>query len=457
MDIRNFISMAVMNKCRSENLSSHCIGNFDSSKFLLTFNNKEDIISVNKDSPATRMEEYEMDLFVKQYFLVNAVGFSAPPLFVLSADFLKEDNFVILEIEGLSFSFDSNSIGYLVFCNSRTGNTPFYRWLFMEYVVKNIQIFKSRQETSSNFYLVLDGEANQIQTLDNPDIRALLNTHTIDIGKGPASCSGCCGNALDCGNFFKAIKTSLRGNNAVGQQKSFNSELEDKIFNRIKNNPILSVMSADRRSKISKAIVYLWTFELRSLNLQIFQNSFETIGILGENRVERTLALCSNYNSINKNQLESIKSSMDQLVSLFNSHGEIKDSDYDGLNIMRTEGNQKELNKDELIIYRQRAVLLTHAESIARREKRMEDQRMKQVEGEKKKKENEEKKEKRKEKKEEKEKEKKRKLEIKEEESRRKQQKLEEKKVQESRKASLRVNKTSKKKQQKRRKDKKKS
>lgn len=124
------------------------------------------------------------------------------------------------------------------------------------------------------------------------DVRNILSNNKINIGKGPASCSGCCGNALDCGNFFKSIKTSLRGKNGIGQENSPNSELESFIDNRILETNEIKNITADKRNKICKGIVHLMYYEMKSFSFAIHQKSFEMIGMIGEKKSERTLS-CS--------------------------------------------------------------------------------------------------------------------------------------------------------------------
>jgi hypothetical protein len=415
-DVRNFISMAVMNASLSAELSHHCIGNIDATQFLVNFTDQQKLISIDKFSPTTKTQESTMDIFIKQFFLVNAVGFSGPPLFVISHNLLNEDEMVVLPIDGLSFSYDGKSTGYIVFCNSRGGNKLFFNWLFTTYIVESVNIFKSRQVNNDNFYLVLDGEATQIQSLDDVDVRNILNNNKIDIGKGPASCSGCCGNALDCGNFFKSIKTSLRGKSGIGQENSPNSELELFINNKILQTEGIRNITADRRNKICKGIVHLMYYEMKSFSFSIHQKSFEMIGMIGENKLERTLSCSPMYKNIPLSQLQLIKSSMDILIRIFNENGEIKEKEYDDLGIMKREGEEEEESKkDELVVYRQRAVLLTSFETIKRRNDYLNGKKIEKEEGEKKKKDKQESKERRKEEKEEKERKRKRKREEKDE------------------------------------------
>jgi len=441
LDVRNFLSMAVMNAVETENLSHHCIGNLDATQFILKYTDQQKLISIDKlniHSPTTRTEESIFDLLVKQFFFVNAAGFSSPPLFLISCESLGENEMVIVEVSGLSFSFDGKTNGLIVFCNSRIGNKSFFEWMFSCFVIQNVKNFKSRQSNSKNFYLVLDGEATQIQSLDNENIRKLLSENDIDIGKGPASCSGCCGNALDCGNLFKSIKTSLKGKRGIGQRESMNSELEDCINIELSKFNDKLKLSNEKKLKICQGIVHLLFYELKCLNFSIIKKSFEKIGMIGENRLECTLTCCSDYQNIPANQILLIKSSMDALSNLFKLHGEIKESEYDSMGIMRVEGSENSSNKDELVVYRQRAVLLTALESIERRKKYFIEKERLGREVEEKRKSKERERERLKEEKEEKQKEKKRKREEKDKSLLEKRQKMEEKAKRKIRRASLR-------------------
>ena len=172
-DVRNFISMAVMNASLCADLSYHCIGNIDATQFLLQFTDQQKLISIDKLLPTTKTQESTMDLFIKQFFIVNAAGYSGPPLFVISHQ-MNEDDMVVLPIEGLGLSTDAIVTGYIVFCNSRGGNKAFFKWLFEIYIVDCVKTFKLRQSNNENFYLVLDGEPTQVQALDDLDVTNIL-------------------------------------------------------------------------------------------------------------------------------------------------------------------------------------------------------------------------------------------------------------------------------------------
>jgi predicted transcriptional regulator len=368
LDIRNFISMATMNEVLGENLGYHCMGNLDATQFRLQFKNKAKLVSIEKCTiPVTRTEESTLDLFIKQFFLVSAAGFSAPPLYVLAEKSIKEGECIVVKIKGLAFGLDSVTNGYIVFCNSRTKLDKFNEFLWRTYVIDFVTVSRSRQEENSNFYLVLDGEATQIGALDNQDTKNLLSNNNIDIGKGPASCSGVCGNALDCGNLFKAVKTTLKGKESLVARESMNSELESIIYKQTK---ITKYITRGRRRKIAVGIVALLYAELKTMHPEIIKNGFRKIGMIGQNRLNTTLGCCPSIELIPPQQIKVIKEKFKDFVGLFKTHGEVKESYYDELKIVKRE----DFERDELVVYRQRAVWLTNIESLERRKKYLEAQ-----------------------------------------------------------------------------------
>ena len=259
----------------------HCMGNMDATQFDLKFSDQTKTFSVGKSTnPTTRTADNGLDMFIKQYFLVSASGFLAPPLFIFSLDkILADDEIIILEINGLSFSFSGNSPGYIVFMRTRTSNEQFNKFLFRTYIIDFVKQCRSKvpgTDGQAPFYMVIDGEASQLNALDDPETRQMICDNRIDIGKGPASCSGVCGNALDCGNVFKATKTSLKGKTAVGQGESPDPEMEATILNEFNKNEVLKEnVCPEKKKKIAASIVYLWDKEMSILTKDLIKDGFK--------------------------------------------------------------------------------------------------------------------------------------------------------------------------------------
>jgi hypothetical protein len=403
MDIRNFISMAVMNHVCGEGLSWHSIFNMDATQFILSFTNQSKLIGVQKSKdPTTRTGEDNLNLMIKQYFLVSASGLVAPPLFIIGEKSLGDNEMILLKIRGLNFSYNGTSYGYIIFMPTRTSTKEnkecykeFNKFLFQHYVVEFIRDCRENSH-DQQAYLVIDGEATQLEALDITQTEEILKENKIDIGKGPASCSGVCGNALDCGNLFKATKTSIRGKEGIGQGVSPDSEMEEKILNEINNNNILKndkILSSGRKRKISSAIVYLFYKEMNVLTRDIIKGGFQKIGMTMENyqgiqynintrnsnnqfpKLNITLSCCPSHRDIEKNELDLIRDKFPTLIDYFEHRGEITEKEFDDLNIRKNimdgeeelQEGKNEKEKNERVLHRQRAVLLTKDASVQRR------------------------------------------------------------------------------------------
>jgi hypothetical protein len=371
MDLRNYLTAAVMHAACTTGLSWHCIANMDATQFTLKFTNQLQLVSAKggtDKNPTTRTESDALHLIVKQYFLVSAAGYLAPPLFTLANENISTESFVLLEIPGLGFSFDTLQSGYIAFCNSRRGSDELNRWLFSEYVPGFAKTCKARAPNMDRFYLVIDGEATQLQPLDEGQLQHKFRQENIDLAKGPASCSGVCGNALDCGNLFKAVKGRLGKKAGIGQTQSVNSELEGLLDQQLKSIESLD-LSADKRRKISTGLVHLLYQERAVLNFHLLNDGFRKIGMIGDDvqsRIRKTLSCCPNYNIIPNSQIELIYNSFDQLVNKFQQQGELTESDMNDLGIMG-ECKAPITDKNKLVLSRQRAVLLTKEASLDRR------------------------------------------------------------------------------------------
>ncbi len=373
MDLRNFITMAAMNVAFSEGLSWHCIANMDATLLLLRFDSTESLIVFPCDDPPTRVETCVNDIFIKQMFLTSASGRLAPPLFIMADESLSAEDFKVHSIPGLSFSLECTaSIGYILVCKNRHGNPAAQRWIFTEYMVKFAKDQRLlANQPNSEFYLVMDGEAIQSTTLDDEDVMKSVNAAHISIGKGPASCSGVCGNALDVGNAFKGIKTRLRHAPPLNEGRLADSELTDrisKIFLEFHGS-----LTSDKRKKLSAAIPRLLHHEMKTLNYETLMGGFERIGMIpsGESDwtpLDVTLSCCPKKNSLSPQDYLKIVHSFPSLVEIMKSEGQITESQMDRCGILRENVNgPSKVEKDALVQHRQRAVLLTLEASIRRR------------------------------------------------------------------------------------------
>ena len=95
--------------------------------------------------------------------LGNCNGQVAPVVAYIAFDVLKEEDFFVTEVLGLSHSSEMGSKGYLVFVKKRGGNNASNTWLHQDYFIPQIQ---KADDLNTNLVggkmksaLYIDGEA----------------------------------------------------------------------------------------------------------------------------------------------------------------------------------------------------------------------------------------------------------------------------------------------------------
>jgi len=289
---------------------------------------------------------------------------------------MKDDEIKLIQVKGLNFNFTpSLEVGYIVFCKTRGGNLRFFHWLFTTYVVEFLEISRKLAERDNEFcYLVIDGEAIQSKIFENSDVLKVFEDHKIHVGKGPASCSGVIGNALDCGNLFKGIKSKV--SNSIGIDL-FQTELVERIFNSLEIN-----FSKEKKMKISNGISFLLGKEKECIKPQTIINSFRMIGMIpSENFLnssplftppspfEMTLSRCPKHGDLTSAEVKKIIENLGEMAKIFGENGQITEENMDNLGITKGEngGQNSRIPNDLRVQHQQRAILLTAAASLERR------------------------------------------------------------------------------------------
>jgi hypothetical protein len=381
-DLRNNLTLAAMHAAFSALLSFHLIMNMDASTFRVQFSTNDRVCRVARcKDAATITETDEMDVFQKILFVANAHGGLAPPLFVIADGSLSAEQCIILTVPGLNFNYTGAAPGYIAVCRTRSGNDASFKFAYTTFLPSFVRECRTlANSTESSAYVTQDGEAIQHRPLDEDEVLKMLETERIDVGKGPASCS-IVGNALDASKLFLTIKTALKQGEAVGEAPSFDSELEDRIVLTLGHEQL--DISKAKRGKIAAGAVHILHAMKEVIKPHIIQDGFRSIGLIatGANEAEvalkklkKTLSCCSTWPQIPQSQIDLIWQQWPAMVDLFGKHGQITDADFDEMKILAEldeNGDEKihheQVDKAELPLHRQRAVLVTHRASVARR------------------------------------------------------------------------------------------
>jgi len=141
-DIRNMVTMAIMNEAYSFNKPPQLIGNFDATQFIITGNSEELFVTIKKSNmdditdieienqPLSSVTDAKLSQAVKWMMLANANanGNLSVDVFLLSDPSMESDELSFYQISGLSHSTDLKSFGYLCFTKKRAGNLIFFSW-----------------------------------------------------------------------------------------------------------------------------------------------------------------------------------------------------------------------------------------------------------------------------------------------------------------------------------------
>ena len=141
-DIRNMVTMAIMNEAYSFNKPPQLIGNFDATQFIITGNSEELFVTIKKSNmdditdieienqPLSSVTDAKLSHAVKWMMLANANanGNLSVDVFLLSDPSMESDELSFYQISGLSHSTDLKSFGYLCFTKKRAGNLIFFSW-----------------------------------------------------------------------------------------------------------------------------------------------------------------------------------------------------------------------------------------------------------------------------------------------------------------------------------------
>jgi hypothetical protein len=179
-DIRNMVSMAIMNEAYAKFKPPQMIGNFDATQFIISGTSEEMFVTIKNETnnnpdclPLTVVEDSKLSQAVKWMMLCNANGNLCDDVFLVSDPNMDGEDFDCHPIIGLSHNTDP-SVGWLCFSKTRAGNLKFFTWYLTTIVVAFINKCRlllqgpsgDSQTVDDRFYLVADGEDIQIQPLE---------------------------------------------------------------------------------------------------------------------------------------------------------------------------------------------------------------------------------------------------------------------------------------------------
>ena len=375
-DLRNVVSAAVAFQASVEGLDACQILNIDATQFLIA--RKDNVITCvvplerdNSSTVQTHSYDNGMNTFVKYVAMVDATGHLFDPLFLYKDPQLEKklkNHFEHYEVGSVI-----NQHSHVAVAASRQGNAAFFQWLFGEYIIEQIKAHRKRHKLADDapILLTMGGEVDQIKLFDAMDapMKLLYEQNGISLLKLPASCSGIL-QPLDKCSLFKSTK------------KTLTSERMDEIVTIIANNykqdfsrleSILTTRTmqptGDSEFKVSKGlsldnsindILTIAYIVKQYSSPKDFLDAFKDCG-LWPLSIDKTLSCGKSKIFHGSHVADIIRARLTDLKAHFHEYGLVKE-DYMtelGIEDCHVDSARTAKPKDERVIHRQRAVLVT--------------------------------------------------------------------------------------------------
>ena len=310
--------------------------------------------------------------FVKFYLCMNATGSTAPPVFILADDHMKESEIDVHLVKGMGIGTDLNADGWVVFAKTRSVNPEFYRWWFTTVFCKFVLDLKIRYNINNDVvcFFTLDGEDTQLKPMKTADVRMKCEELNIVIGKPPASTTSTT-QPCDVGKVFLGAKTKkrhIKSNDSV-QEFTMTETLKEMIK---KHEAIVGKkMKGNHASAAVKGLQTALYSLQTTLRKDIIVESFEKTGqydrVTGGCNIDTILGQCKSKFTTEEVQL--VWEHLPKLCDIMKRNGELKEKDYDtlGIGIMSEDQNTC---RDNLVLNRRRFIFLTNPALIVSEEQK---------------------------------------------------------------------------------------
>ena len=361
-----------------------CIINYDATQFEFGKANKMAKVATtantkrSKTRPfATSSEESSMELnyHVKYYCICNAAGRLCPTWVFLVADGqMSPDEHLVYPVMGLSQV--ENEFGYICFCKSRAGNAKFYDWLNKTVVAGFIKMIKRDENLSDDekFFINCDGEHVQILPYMNASVTNIFNDLNAIIGKVCASCTAVA-QPLDAYIVFKGIKAALNGlcdDDYRLTQLGLMQSIQDAIsaHRKATRRP-----NGIEKRRLPPALLSIRYAIVNTVKPKYVVDSFKTIGLNTDCSVNIDQFLSQFNVNLSPYDYEDLVGKLTWATKIFKKNGQLKDAQFLEFNaVKKYAAMNNELDrkaKDDLVLPRQRCVILNHNGTIQRFQERI--------------------------------------------------------------------------------------
>ena len=383
-DIRNAFSLYVMLLAFAKHLWSCCIFNWDAVTFSIKKEGDKFVwcIPDPNEPPVTHSGAEELAMGIKWIPLISADGAISRVVLVIAVDGFDPDKFVYYPLQGLSCSSEGSAPpGYLCFCKTRAGNPAFWKWFLTYIIIPEVQQVRSRQYgkpilpdgTLMPIFIVIDGEAIQLDQVFSADVINILSEKLIIMGKLPASCSAIY-QPCDVGPLFKIIKRIVKylaencvdvtQHHGVGNSMEFALEEIVAHFNENYGTSSNIRISRAKKEKLFIAITRLVYAFSNYVKVDQVKSGFIKSGIFPIN-FRNIVAQLYGKQYDNLVEYESLERKAPEAVPSFQSEGVLSEDRMTELGIRESPAEHNSLPRDQRALHNNRARILNIAATIA--------------------------------------------------------------------------------------------
>lgn len=307
--------------------------------------------------------------FIKYFCICTLAGLICPQLvFVIADSSLNDDDCFTFKVDELSTSNDPYAYGYICVCKTRCGNEKLFMFLNEQVIIPFINLLRQKHNTTgnTNAFVTCDGEADQIYPYFNDNMKKLCDDNNIIVGKLAASTTAV-SQACDAYKMFSATKARCKGmlEDEVNAMVSLKSNIQ-KMITQYETDSKRTFNAADKRRLVPGVIKCVLAIT-KSLNRSIVINSFKTIGI-SNNCVVNHAQIFKQFNvKFTTEEFLDFQCRLENGLKAFRKYGRMNDNEmmkYDV--IFNRMDHDDPPNRDQLALYRERCVIITHKATVER-------------------------------------------------------------------------------------------
>jgi hypothetical protein len=324
----------------------------------------------------------QLDIFVKLMAMINAAGNISRTVLLVADESIPVDKFYAHPLKAISSGARVGDYGWIVFTHTRDACTSFWKFYFEHICLPEIQdvLYTLSKNTlvqlpaNQRSCLTLDGELKVLRAAMDPHIEQLFREHRVDVvkvGAGHTAIS----NALDVSTFFRTMKRKLKrfAKTGVTLHCTLISTQMAYIYKMLRTVHSIRIPSL-KRHKITQAVtVIAFCLNNGGYTMDVGQRAFISAGQhierspkeADQRTVDAERIIRKGYAEVTEAEMKLMMDNLDHFCGIFKVRGQVTDAVFDEKNIPRLrEALYKQ--RDALHLQQQRAVLISHDETVRR-------------------------------------------------------------------------------------------